>query len=139
MPSPTSPSRALFLAAALTLGGAACLEPPDTVLAQHRLFVLAAHDSAHVRTLAIEAAPDVSIDARTQPELQLDTGERISFTAQRTSTDGTRYLDAPSARVLLSSPVNGVLKVSVCRDEETECRAVSLTVQTRGRKARTRT
>ncbi len=139
MPFSTRRMLGLTLAGGLALAGSACLDPPDTVLAQHELFVLAAHDSAHVRTLAIEAGPGAAIDARVQPQLLLDSGERISFSAKGRSTDGTRFLDAPSARVLLSSPVNGVLRLSVCKDGVTACEAVSLSVQTRGRKARTRT
>jgi hypothetical protein len=128
-----------LLAAGFALAGAACLDPPDTVLAQHELFVVAAHDSAHVRTLAIEAGPNSAIDARVQPQLLLESGDRISFSSKAISADGTRYVEAPTARVLLSSPVNGVLRLSVCKDGETQCSPVSVSVQTRGRKARSRT
>jgi hypothetical protein len=139
MPVPTRRTISTLLITGLAFAGVACLDPPDTVLAQHELFVLAAHDSAHVRTLAIEAGPSAAIDARVQPQLLLESGERISFSAKGTSADGTRYVEAPSARVLLSSPVNGVLRLSVCTDGETQCQAVSLSVQTRGRKPRART
>lgn len=137
----------------LALAAAACDAEVDTVLAENETLVLSAHDSAHVRTLVVEPASGVSIDQTFVPVLLLESGERLEFATARVPTLSDSMAMLPSLRVNLTPPVVGTLRLRVCTERATaadstaaadavapssECRTVSMRVQTRGRTLRGR-
>jgi len=127
---------------ALVLGlcvgsGWACAADVDNVLVRHSLVVLSAHDSAHIRTLVLEPTEGARIEASAPPTLERESGGRIVFRATVLTPDSLYFVNAPSARVTLTQPVNGTLRLRAC-PATGACRDVSLPVRTRGRTTRGR-
>lgn len=114
-----------------------CAADIDNVLVRHPLVQLVAHDSAHMRTLVLEPTEGVRIEAGAPPTLLREGGGQIVFTARAFTDDSLFFAEAPSARVTLTRPVNGTLKLRVC-PSASECQGVSLPVRTRGRTTRSR-
>ncbi len=147
-------SRLLSLLGVLAVGGtAACAADLDTVLAENPSLVLAAHDSAHVRTLVIEPSPGVTVDSSFVPVLLLESGARLEFTTSVVQTLADSLAILPNVRVNLTPPAVGTLRLRVCTERALaadsgaaedsvssgrECRTVSMRVQTRGRTLRGR-
>ncbi len=129
--------RAVLLLGLCITTGWACAAEVDNVLVRHSLVVLAAHDSAHIRTLVLEPTEGSRIEAGVPPTLERESGGRIVFEARALTPDSLYFLDAPSARVTLTRPVNGTLRLRAC-PANGQCRAVSLEVRTRGRTTRGR-
>ncbi len=117
--------------------GLACAAEVDQVLVRSPLVVLSAHDSAHIRTLVLQPTEGVRIDASEAPTLERESGGSLVFTARALTSDSAFFVDAPSARVTLTQPVNGTLRLRAC-PASGECRAISLPVRTRGRTMRGR-
>ncbi len=129
----------------------ACAADVDTVLAQNPSLVLAAHDSAHVRTLVIEPSPGLTIDSAFVPVLLLESGARLEFTTSVVPTLADSLALLPNVRVNLTPPVNGTLRLRICTPdsdstaltdstptagERNSCRTLSMPVETRGRTLR---
>jgi len=129
--------RAVLLLGLCVTSGWACAANVDNVLVRHSLVVLSAHDSAHIRTLVLEPTEGSRIEAGVPPTLERESGGRIVFQARSLTPDSLYFLDAPSARVSLTPPVNGTLRLRAC-PVNGRCRAVSLEVRTRGRTTRGR-
>lgn len=123
-------------ALALALALAACDVDIDSVLAENEDVVLWAHDSAHVRRLVITPRDGVRLDTAMAPLLLLRSGERLTFVPSTVNIGMDSVVAGPTVRVTLTVPVNGTLRLSVCRESADGCRTISVPVYTRGRTLR---
>ncbi len=124
------------LVACSLLALAACDVDIDSVLAESEDVVLWAHDSAHVRRLVITPRAGVRLDTAVAPLLLMRSGERLTFAPSVVKVGVDSVLEGPTVRVTLSVPVNGTLRLSVCRVATDGCRTISVPVYTRGRTLR---
>lgn len=124
------------LIACSVLSLAACDVDIDSVLAENEDVVLWAHDSAHVRRLVITPRDGVRLDSAVAPLLLMRSGERLTFEQSSVKVGADSMVEGPTVRVTLTVPVNGTLRLSVCREAIAGCRTISVPVYTRGRTLR---
>jgi len=95
--------------------------------AERPLRVTARAAGADTR-LVLEAAPQLKINARLAPALELDGGGPIvRFSARRLTPDSAYFAEPPVAMLRgRHERVHGTLRASVCREDEAVCRSVSV-------------
>jgi hypothetical protein len=104
---------------------AACVRPPVDS-GPLRITIAAAGPDTRV---TLHAGPHLKINARLAPALELGGGTILRFRSGRLTPDSAYYAEAPSA-VLPGrhARVHGMLRASVCRDDEQVCRTVTLKI-----------
>lgn len=139
-----------FLATLIVSITCACSAAVDMALVEHAQFLLAAHDSAHVRQLVLVPAAGVILDTAVAPLLLLQSGERLAFAPELHRHYAETGATVSTLRVPLTTPINGTLRLRVCqalaggtpsaRDQATEegnatlnCETISVPVYTRSR------
>lgn len=115
--------RAPALMPLLLLGGALACAGPSTV-AKIRVTTSAA--GADTR-LTLHAGPDLKINARLTPALELADGRVLRFSSDRLTPDSA-YFDEPPWALLPGrhEHVRGTLRASVCGVNELVCRSVTI-------------
>jgi hypothetical protein len=103
----------------------ACSRPPTE---SGPLHVTTAPSGRDTR-LTLHAAPHLKINARLAPALELGDGTVLRFGAGLLTADSAYYAEPPSS-VLPGrhARVHGILRASVCRDDEQVCRAVRMEI-----------
>jgi hypothetical protein len=78
-------------------------------------------------TLTLVAAPDVRINARVKPALELPDGTVLRFDSPHLTADSAYFTRPPTATLPgQGRRVAGTLRASVCSEHELVCRAVTL-------------
>jgi len=118
----TAALRMTLLALAL---GAACSRPP----ANPAPIRVATSPSGPNTRLTLHAAPHLKINARLAPALELGDGTLLRFRTGLRTADSAYYAEPPST-VLRGrhAQVHGILRASICRDDEQICRAVRVEI-----------
>jgi hypothetical protein len=118
----TAALRMTFVALGLA---AACSRPPTE---SGPLEVTTAPSGPDTR-LTLHAGPHLKINARLAPALELEDGTVLRFRAGLRTADSAYYAEPPSA-VLAGrhARVHGILRASVCRDDDQVCRAVRIEI-----------
>ncbi len=78
--------------------------------------------------LAAVPAHDLRINARVPPAIELAAGGVIRLTRGRVSVDSSYFLEPPWEVRPPGVPIQGALRVSFCRADETVCRSVTFPV-----------
>ncbi len=110
--------------AALALA-AACSRPP---IESGPLRLTTAPSGPDTR-LTLHAAPHLRINARLAPALELGDGTLLRFRTGLRTADSAYFAEPPST-VLPGhhAQVHGILRASICRDDEQICRAVKVEI-----------
>jgi len=87
------------------------------------------------RTLAVMASPDVRINARLPPAIELSGGSVIRLARGRISSDSSYFLDPPWGIHPGHPVIRGALRISYCRRDEALCRSVVLPVSLPAKRA----
>jgi hypothetical protein len=113
----------LRLLVAILVGVAACgSEPAAPPVA------LKAASGAGKAILAVVPAPDLRINARVPPAIELTAGGVLRLARGRVSRDSSYFLEPPWEARPPGIPIRGSLRVSFCRVNETVCQTVMLPV-----------
>jgi hypothetical protein len=104
---------------------AGCARPPVESVPL-RITTAAAGPDTRV---TLHAGPHLKINARLAPALELGDGTVLRFRSGGLTPDSAYYAEPPSA-VLPGrhARVHGMLRASVCRDDEQVCRTVTLKI-----------
>jgi hypothetical protein len=104
---------------------AACSRPP----ADPAPIQIATSPFGPNTRLTLHAAPHLKINARLAPALELEDGTVLRFRTGLRTADSAYYTEPPSA-VLPGrhARVHGILRASVCRDDEQVCRAMRVEI-----------
>ena len=77
--------------------------------------------------LTLLAAPGFEINARLAPALELPNGTIVRFVSGRRTADSAYFAEPPSARLPgRHDQIHGMLRASVCRQDELVCHSVAL-------------
>ena len=77
--------------------------------------------------LTLLAPPDLRVNARLVPALELPDGSILRFDAGRLTADSAYFAEPPTARLAgRRDRIRGTLRASVCRTDEMVCRSVML-------------
>ena len=78
--------------------------------------------------LAVVPAHDLHINAGVPPAIELAAGGIVRLARGRVSMDSSYFLEPPWELRPSGVPIRGMLRVSLCRVDETVCRSVMLPV-----------
>jgi hypothetical protein len=109
---------AIVLLSLLGLGCGAPEPAPDVTVAIHR--------EAGRTTFTLRPAPGVRINARVLPAIEFADGSLLRLTAPTGSADSTYFAAPPSGSVSHAGRLPGVVRASICREDEAVCRQVVL-------------
>jgi len=115
-------SAALGALAALVFASCARVEEPADAV---RLVTVP--DGRDTR-LSLVAGPELRINARLAPALELRDGSIIRFETGRVTPDSAYFAEPPSARLPGRRSIHGTLRASVCHAHELVCRGVTLEI-----------
>ena len=76
--------------------------------------------------MTLVAGPDLKINARLKPALELADGTVLRFDSPRLTADSAYFAEPPVAIAAGSRRIRGTLRASVCRIDEQVCRSVTL-------------
>jgi hypothetical protein len=110
------------MVAALLAGGCGGPVPPPA-----ELRVESAPIGADTRVTLV-AGPDLKINARLKPALELADGTVLRFDSPRLTADSAYFTEPPTATVGGRRRIRGTLRASVCRVDEQVCRSVTLDI-----------
>ena len=116
------------VAGALSLG---CRGPVDGIVATSDLVTLYGSGGGGRRTLRLEAAPGVRINARLPPTLEWRDGQRVTFTTDSITTDSSYFSASPGATIDARHGTRGTLRASVCPASGRVCVSVRLNIAVR--------
>jgi hypothetical protein len=77
-------------------------------------------------TLTLRPAPGVRINARVLPAVELTDGTVLRLSSDRLSPDSAYFAAPPEGAVPAGAPLRGVVRASICREDESVCRLVVL-------------
>jgi hypothetical protein len=109
---------AMVLLSLLGLGCRATEPAPDVTVAIHR--------EAGRTTFTLRPAPDVRINARVLPAIEFADGSLLRLTAPTVTADSAYFAAPPSGSVSHAGRLPGVVRASICREDEAVCRQVVL-------------
>ncbi len=90
---------------------------------------LAASEAGPDTRLTLLAEPGLKINARLAPALELADGTVLRFDAPERTADSAYFASPPTARLAgRHAEVHGTLRASVCRDDESVCRSLTLSL-----------
>ncbi len=109
-----------FLAAVtLATGCGERMSPPP--------LTLATTPAGRNTRVTLIAAPDLKVNARLKPALELHDGTVLRFSADRLTSDSAYFAEPPSALLVgRYARVHGTLHASVCGVDEQVCRSVTV-------------
>jgi hypothetical protein len=119
--------RPLKLAAAAIASAmvVSCASPAEAPAPLHLTTTPAGADTR----VTVVAAPDLQVNARLAPSLELRDGTILRFTTGRRTADSAYFAEPPSARLPgRHDRIHGTLRASVCRERERVCRAVKVEI-----------
>jgi len=129
---PTTRQRQLRIACGLLgVWGIACAAPRDGVLATSEFVSMTSTGIGGERTLRLDAAPGARINAKLPPTLDLEAGQRITFTGDSLTADSTYFVRSPTALLGTSPARRGTLHASVCPAGLRVCLSVEMEVSLR--------
>lgn len=110
------------MATALLVSACARPVPPPA-----ELRVESAPIGADTRVTLV-AGPDLKINARLKPALELADGTVLRFDSPRLTADSAYFAEPPVAIAAGRRRIRGMLRASVCRVDERVCRSVTLEI-----------
>ena len=103
----------------------ACSRPPT----ESALLQVTTATSGPDTRITLHAGPHIRINARLAPALEMEDGTVLRFHTGRLTADSAYFAEPPSAGLAgRHARVHGVLRASVCRDDEQVCRAVRIEI-----------
>jgi hypothetical protein len=93
-----------------------------------REVTVTSRSAAGVTRLRLMPAPGVRINARILPAVELTDGTVLRLSSDRLSADSAYFAAPPEGAVPAGTRLQGVVRASICREDESVCRRVVVPV-----------
>lgn len=115
---PAGAAVAIAVVALLGLGCRANQPVPD--------LTVSSHQEAGRTTFTLRPAPGVRINARVEPAIEFTDGSVLRLASSSLSADSAYFTAPPTGSVPTASRHSGIVRASICREDEAVCRPVQV-------------